>query len=148
VAPIRTVEEIKYQVDRHKIEHVWFVDSLINGNLKEFQELIDLLIESNVKISWTGQARCNGNMTEELFHKIKQSGCAHLYFGVESSSQRVLDDMIKKVHVWEIEQNLRDCRIANLHFSTFWMTGFVTETPIDVLHGYEFLYNQRKFHPY
>ena len=143
VAPIRTVEEIKYQVDRHKIEHVWFVDSLINGNLKEFQELIDLLIESNVKISWTGQARCNGNMTEEFFHKIKKSGCAHLYFGVESASQRVLDDMIKKVHVWEIEQNLRDCRLANLHFSTFWMTGFVTETPIDVLHGYEFLYNQR-----
>lgn len=143
VAPLRTMEEIKYQVEKYGVQHVWFVDSLINGNLKEFQELIDLLIESNIKISWTGQGRCNGKMTEEFFHKIKQSGCKQLYLGVESSSQRVLDDMIKKVHVWEIEQNLRDCRKADLNVSIFWMTGFVTESNIDVLHGLEFLFNQR-----
>ncbi len=143
VAATRTVEEIQYQVQKYGVENVWFVDSLINGNLKEFQELIDMMIENKVQITWVGQARCNGKMTEEFFRKIKLSGCKTIYFGVESASQRVLDDMIKKVHVWEIEQNLRDCRRADLYTTIFWMTGFVTESNIDVLHGLQFLYNQR-----
>ena len=49
-----------------------------------------------------------------MFKDIKATGCTTLSFGVESGSQKVLDDMKKKVKIWEIENNLRDGHKAGM----------------------------------
>jgi radical SAM superfamily enzyme YgiQ (UPF0313 family) len=41
-------------------------------------------------------------MTKEFIEKVALSGCTALSYGVESGSQKVLDDMRKKIEVWEI----------------------------------------------
>ena len=99
--PERVVEEIENQVEKYGVKHFWFVDSLVNGDIKNFIQLLDLLIEKPWKIGWNSYARCDGRMTEEVFKKITDSGCSALSFGVESGSQKVLDDMKKKIKVWE-----------------------------------------------
>jgi radical SAM superfamily enzyme YgiQ (UPF0313 family) len=42
--PERVVEEIEHQVQEYGIKHFWFVDSLANGDIKNFVKLLDLLI--------------------------------------------------------------------------------------------------------
>ena len=37
----RTVEQMQTQIDKYGVERFWFVDSLANGNFKEFKRLID-----------------------------------------------------------------------------------------------------------
>lgn len=145
LSPQRIVDEIEYQVTKHKIRRVWFVDSLINGNIKNFRQVIDLIIERKLEISWNSYARCDGRIDREFFDRIKESGGTSLSFGVETGSQKVLDDMRKKVQVWEIENNLRDCHEAAIFTHVNWMIGFATEEPIDHFHSMQTLYNTRKY---
>lgn len=142
--PKRTVAEIEHQINNYGIKRVWFVDSLINGNLKNFQQLVDLILEKQLKFSWNVYARCDGRMTADFFKKVAESGCNCLSFGVESGSQKVLDNMRKKIEVWEIENNLRDAVNAKIYAHINWMVGFPTEEPIDWMHSCNLLFNCRK----
>ena len=142
--PDRVVEEMEQQIKLYGVKRFWFVDSLVNGNLKNFERLIDLILEKKLDIKWNSYARCDGRMTKEFIKKIALSGCTCLSYGVESGSQKVLLDMRKKVDVWEIENNLKHGAEVNLFNHVNWMIGFPTEKPIDFLHSLQLLANARK----
>jgi anaerobic magnesium-protoporphyrin IX monomethyl ester cyclase len=139
------IDEMQHQIDTYGTNRFWFVDSLVNGNLKSFRDLVDQIIERKMDIRWNSYARCDGRMDLDFFHKIKASGCSLLSFGVESGSEKVLDEMKKKIKVWEIENNLRDARIANIENHVNWVIGFPTETTADWCHSLHVLYNTRNW---
>jgi len=141
----RVVEEMEHQISLVGVKRFWIVDSLINGNLKSFNKLMDLVIGKGLDIKWNCYSRCDGRMDRAFFDKIKQSGCTLLSFGIESGSQKVLDDMHKKVKVWEIEQNMKDCHEAGIHIHSSWLQGFPTERPLDFLHNLQLMYNCREW---
>lgn len=141
--PERVIAEMKHQIELHNIKRFWFVDSLANGNLKNFERLIDLIIENNLDIHWNSYVRCDGRMTKKLLDKVKDSGCTSLSYGIESGSQKVLHDMRKKIEVWEIEQNIRDSKDIHVHAN--WIIGFPTEEPIDALHSLQMIGNIRTY---
>jgi radical SAM superfamily enzyme YgiQ (UPF0313 family) len=143
--PERVIEEMQYQIEKHGIHRFWFVDSLVNGNIKNFERLIDLIIEKELNIKWNSYARCDGRMNLEFIRKIAKSGCSALSYGVESGSQKVLHDMRKKIEIWEIENNLRDGSTVGLYNHVNWMIGFPTEEPIDFLHSLTLVANTRKY---
>lgn len=145
LTPERVIEEMKYQIQTHKVRRFWFVDSLVNGNLKNFQKLVDLINENNLKIWWNSYARCDGRMTSEFLKNVAKSGCTALSYGVESGSQKVLLDMRKKIEIWEIEQNLKDTVEADIEVHVNWMIGFPTEDPIDFIHSLTLLFNNRNY---
>lgn len=141
----RVVDEIEHYVKTYKVKRIWFVDSLINGNLKNFEEMVDLIRERKLDIKWHSMARCDGRMDLLFFRKIIASGCTALSFGVESGSEKILLDMKKKIGIWEIENNLRDTHRLGMSNHIHWQVGFPTEEPIDVLHSLQLLYNARKW---
>ena len=141
--PERVVEELEYQINTYGVKRFWFVDSLVNGNLKVFEKIIDLILEKKLDIKWNSYARCDGRMTKEFIQKIKDSGCTCISYGVESGSQKVLTDMRKKVDIWEIENNLKHGADSGLFNHVNWIIGFPTEEPIDFLHSLQLLANAR-----
>ena len=142
--PERVVDEMEYQVKTHGVRRFWFVDSLVNGNLKNFTRLIELIIERKLNIGWNSYARCDGRMSRDFLAKVWESGCSCISYGVESGSQRVLTDMRKKVDLWEIENNLKDSQAVGLFTHVNWIVGFPTEAPIDFLHSCQLLANCRR----
>lgn len=141
----RIVDELEHQVKKYGTDRFWFVDSLINGNLKNFEAWMDLVIERNITLRWNCYSRCDGRMTADFFKKIKRSGCTMLSFGIESGSQKVLDDMHKKVKVYEILQNMQDCHAAGIFIHSSWLQAFPTETPLDHMHTRQLLFSCRKW---
>lgn len=142
---VRIVDEIEHYVKTYRVKRFWFVDSLANGDLKNFEKFIDELISRKLGIRWHVMARCDGRMDLKFIRKAVASGCTALAFGVETGSQKVLHDMRKKVEVWEVEQNLRDARRAGLFNHSSWMVGFPTEEAVDFFHNMQLLYNVRKW---
>ena len=140
----RVVEEMEHQINTYGVKRFWFVDSLVNGNLKVFERIIDLILEKKLDIKWNSYARCDGRMNKEFIQKIKDSGCSCISYGVESGSQKVLTDMRKKVDVWEIENNLKHGTEVGLFNHVNWIIGFPTEEPIDFLHSLQLIGNARK----
>jgi anaerobic magnesium-protoporphyrin IX monomethyl ester cyclase len=141
--PERVIEEIEHQIEKFGVKRFWFVDSLANGNLKNFRRLIDLVLEKEIDIRWNSYVRCDGRMDKAFIEKIKDSGCTCLSYGVESGSQKVLLDMRKKIEIREIENNLRDGAEVGLFNHVNWMIGFPTEEPIDFLHSLQLISNAR-----
>lgn len=137
------IAEIREQMERWGTNRFWFVDSLANGNFYEFKTLVEELAAFEEKIKWNSYARCDGRMDLEFFHKMRESGCLSLSFGIESGSQQVLDDMQKKVSVEACENNLRDSKEAGVFCHVNWVVGFPTETYQEFAESLAFLYNCR-----
>jgi anaerobic magnesium-protoporphyrin IX monomethyl ester cyclase len=127
------LDEVEFNYKTYGISTVWFIDSLVNGNLKELLTFAQGLIDRNIKVNWLGFTRNDGRMNKEYLNTLLKSGCMTMHIGIESGSQKVLDLIQKKVKVAEIEQNFNDLAELN-HFGsgTSWFVGFPGEEPVDI----------------
>lgn len=138
-----TLEEIINLYNNYNINFIWFLDSLVNGNLKELRAFCKGIIASGIKINWTGYARCDKRMDFEYYQDLADSGCTMLSYGVESGSNKVLLDMDKRVTVDEVEQNLQHGAIVGIEAHTNWIVGFPTETPQDFYESITLIWRNR-----
>ena len=122
------LEELKHLYD-NGINYIWFLDSLVNGNLKELRKFTKGVVESDMKLGWSGYARCDGRMDLDFYKDMKASGCMTLCYGVESGSNKILADMNKGITVDEIEANFRDAEIVGIDAVIMLIPGFATERP-------------------
>ena len=127
------LDEIEAAYTLKNIQSVYFIDSLLNGNLRELEGFARGLIERKIYVSWTGYSRIDGKMDKNFWALLKSAKATGFAFGVESGSQKVLDLMKKNCKVEWIEQNFNDLAEINLYnnFAT-WFTGFPGEELTDV----------------
>ncbi len=137
------VSEVEHLYYNYGTDVFWFIDSLVNGNINELRAFCKGVIAKDLKIKWTGYARCDGRMDLEYFKDLAKSGCIMLNYGIESGSQKVLDDMSKGVTIKEMEQNLRDGKETGVMAFTNWLIGFPTETHQDFADTMTFLWRNR-----
>ena len=121
------LREVTHLYDNHGIDAFWFIDSLVNGNIRELRAFCKGIIASGMTIHWTGYARCDGRMDLDYYRDLAASGCVALNYGCESGSQRVLDAMDKGVTVAEMEQNFRDGAATGVEAYTNWIVGYPEE---------------------
>lgn len=140
---IDALEEVEYLYNEKGTRVFWFIDSLVNGNLKELRAFAKGIIAKELDIKWTGYARCDGRMNLEYMQDLADSGCVYLNYGCESGSQHVLDDMAKGVTIAEMEQNFRDGKTVGIEAATNWIVAFPTETYQDYADTMTFLYRNR-----
>ena len=121
------LHEVAHLYDQHSINAFWFIDSLVNGNVKELRAFCKGVIASGMEIHWTGYARCDGRMDLDYYKDLAASGCVALNYGCESGSQRVLDAMDKGATVADMEQNFRDGAATGVEAYTNWIVGYPEE---------------------
>ena len=122
------IQEMKYLYSMG-IDYIWFLDSLLNGNLKELKLFCQYMIHSGMKMHWSGYTRCDGRMDLDFYKLMKESGAMTLVYGVESCSDKVLADMNKGITRKEIEDNFRDADKVGIWGVIMMIPGFPTETP-------------------
>jgi radical SAM superfamily enzyme YgiQ (UPF0313 family) len=140
-------EEIKLQLARYSfVNFLDFQDSLVNGLIQELDRLADLIIDSGLKINWSGQAVIRKEMTPELMTKLKRSGCVCLAYGLETPSESLMQK-IGKVMSKGADVNA----IAEAHGKTGLgatyniMFGVPGETEEDAFEAHEFLRRNKKY---
>ena len=125
---IDALTEVEYLYNEKGTTVFWFIDSLVNGNLKELRAFAKGVVAKGLDIKWTGYARHDGRMDVEYLKDLHASGCMMLNYGSEAGSQNVLDGMAKGVTIAEMEQNFRDGHAIGIKAATNWIVGFPTET--------------------
>lgn len=141
----KMVDEIEYQYNKYHTRFIYYADSLINGNLKEFRSYCEELVERNLEgLSWWAYARADGRMDLEFFKLIKKAGGVGFNFGFESGSDKVLKAINKKNTVAEINQNIIDCDKAGIKVSALMIFGAPGEEIADLSHTMNLLWNHRK----
>ena len=139
----RSADNIIAEMTKHMqetgIKQFWFTDSLINGPLKQFTELMIKLVElkktdSEFKdVKYVGQFIVRGpdQHKEEMYRLMKESGCYNIIVGVETGSDSVRFHMGKKFTNKDLDYHLAMCSKYNIRNALLMFTGYPTETLAD-----------------
>ena len=127
--------EIINHYETHGITDFYFTDSLVNGSLKAFSDMCNVLSNYNFveKISWSGQFifRDRRSVPPEHFEMISKAGGNEFYVGIETGSDRVRKEMGKNFTNDDIEYQLEQFHKNKLKTIFLMFTGYVTETNED-----------------
>jgi radical SAM superfamily enzyme YgiQ (UPF0313 family) len=130
-SPILIYKEIKKFVGLFNIGEIQFQDDTLTSNIKNLYDLCNYLEE--FKLPWCTpngiKVNYHEHFQEEMFLKMKKSGCYQITLGCESGSQRVLNDIINKnIKVSTFKETINKAKNCGLFVHTFWIVGFPGET--------------------
>lgn len=138
-SPRNVVDEIEHIVNEYGIKGIYFFDDTLTFHKQRAMEVCDEMIERNLGLTWFCESRVD-IVDEKLFLKMKQAGCRIIAFGVESGSQRVLDNMKKKISVSQSINAINLCNKAGMKSKSFFMYGLPGELPEDIEATFRLLY--------
>lgn len=127
---------------RYGVTYFHFTDSLINGNLREYRVLTQLLSDHNQtlpesqKITWGGFFifRSQESFTERDWKLTVDSGGRHLAVGIETLTDSVRRELGKNFTNADIEFSLQQARrygAGLIKFQFLFFTGYPSETDAD-----------------
>ncbi|MFI5096458.1 MAG: B12-binding domain-containing radical SAM protein [Candidatus Acidiferrales bacterium] len=94
-------QEMKLLKETHGAEHLWFADDIFGLNRHWVKEFALCVEEQHCAVPFKIQARAD-LMTKEIAQALRRAGCAEVWMGAESGSQKVLDAMEKGLRVEEV----------------------------------------------
>lgn len=132
-------EEMMLQNQKYGSKTFLFTDSLINGSVKQLEDLCMSLIVYKEKgmidkdIVWQGQfiARSPAQMGENVYAMMKEAGCHYVSIGVESGSEKVRGDMKKMFTDADMDFTFKMCAKYGIKMVWLLLVGYPTETEED-----------------
>jgi anaerobic magnesium-protoporphyrin IX monomethyl ester cyclase len=123
------VDEIERTHRELGVDFFYLWGDTVTLNVKTFSAFCEELIARNLPIQWFGNARAD-NLTDPAFvHRLKRSGCWMLALGIESESDDVRKDMVKRLDRQKIEAAFKNMRDAGIRSFAFFIFGYPGETP-------------------
>jgi anaerobic magnesium-protoporphyrin IX monomethyl ester cyclase len=132
------VDEIERSHRELGVEFFYLWGDTVTLNVKSFSAFCDELIARKLPIQWFGNARAD-NLTDPAFvHRLKRAGCWMLALGVESESDEVRKDMVKRLEREKIQAAFRNMRDAGVKSFAFFIFGYPGETPDTMEHTIDY----------
>jgi anaerobic magnesium-protoporphyrin IX monomethyl ester cyclase len=123
------VDEIERTHRELGVDFFYLWGDTVTLNVKSFSAFCDELIARKLPIQWFGNARAD-NLTDPAFvHRLKQSGCWMLALGIESESDEVRKDMVKRLERQKIQAAFKNMREVGIRSFAFFIFGYPGETP-------------------
>ncbi len=127
--PKDLVDEIERCHREFGVEFFYLWGDTVTLNVKSFTAFCDELIGRNLPIQWFGNARAD-NLTDPAFvHRLKRAGCWMLALGIETESDEVRKDMVKRLERGKIQAAFKNMREAGIRSFAFFIFGYPGETP-------------------
>ena len=126
-SPKNVADELEFLHNTYDAEQFAFVDASFTVDQDRTMELCKEIINRKLKIKWLCGTRVD-MVTKELLLKMKEAGCISVWFGVESGSQNVLDDMRKGISTAQTIRAFSWTREAGLKPEPNVVLGFPGET--------------------
>jgi len=121
-------EEIRMFLKKFNFKSMYLNDDNIGENKERIKKIAKIL--HNFGLKWTTSIRCN-TINEEIAKIMDENGCQEVLMGVESGSNRVLNEVINKGYKNGIEDIRRCSKILSktkIRGRYNFMSGVPTET--------------------
>lgn len=110
-----------------------FKDDIFTINPKRVLEFCKALKNEKFRVNWDCNARVN-LIDEPLLAEMRSAGCNGIKVGIESGSDRILKDVMKKsITVAQVKHAAQIIRKAGIHWTGYFMMGLPTETEQEML---------------
>jgi anaerobic magnesium-protoporphyrin IX monomethyl ester cyclase len=130
-AAVDVAIEMKMMRQWYGAEHIWFADDIFGLNRHWVEDLAREVELRECGIPFKIQSRAD-LMSEETVDALRRSGCAEVWMGVESGSQRILDAMNKDLKVEEVIVARQRLGAAGIRACFFLQLGYAGETWDDI----------------
>jgi radical SAM superfamily enzyme YgiQ (UPF0313 family) len=109
------------------VEHIWFGDDVFALNHHWVKEFSEEVIKHCAAVPFKIQSRAD-LMREDTVQYLKAAGCAEVWMGVESGSQKVLDAMDKGITLDDVVVARRRLKKVGIRACFFLQFGYPGET--------------------
>jgi len=100
-SPKNVVDELEFLYKTYNARYFAFLDDAFTIDQRRAVKICEEIKNRKLKIKWACETRVD-SVTKELLLKMKEAGCADIWFGIESGSQQVLDSMKKGISLEQI----------------------------------------------
>jgi anaerobic magnesium-protoporphyrin IX monomethyl ester cyclase len=132
---VRSPESVALEMlelrDRFGADYLWFADDLFGIQKHWVQELADQIEHRGAVVPFKMQSRVD-LMQQDSVNALQRAGCAEVWMGVESGSQKILDAMDKGTCVSQIEAASERVKSAGIRSCFFLQFGYPGETWADI----------------
>lgn len=122
------MRQLKHEFD---VDHLWFADDIFGLRPRWVRELANEVQKLNAAVPFKMQSRVD-LMTPDTVAALRRAGCAEVWMGAESGSQRVLDAMDKGTRVDQIAKARENLRRQGIRACYFLQFGYPGETWGDI----------------
>lgn len=122
--PENIVDELELLQKKYKIKEVYVFDDEINTNPDWLIQVCDEIVKRNLNIVWKCQMRASERETpDQLFTKVKEAGCWHIAWGIESGENYVLKHIRKHLSTGEVYRALKLSKDVGITNQGLFMLG-------------------------
>ena len=131
-SPEYLAKEITYYIERYKVKKFFFHDDTFALDRNWAYRFFDVLEKKNIDIQWG----CNSRIDiwdDKIMRRMREVGARCIHFGIESGSQRVLDQIYKKgIKLDQMDKVIKIAKRIGIYTGGFFMLGAPTETKREV----------------
>lgn len=132
------VREIAFLVQNYHTKKIIFLDDNATVDTNRMQEISNQLIEKKMNVQLGCLSSIN-TYDRETFKKMYQAGFRWLHFGIESGSQKVLDNNHKNIKVEEAKKILKEVKQMGYRIRTSFIFDLPTTTKEDMKKTMDFI---------
>lgn len=137
----KVVDELEFLMKKYGVRHFSFSDSELAGPKNWILDFCQEIKKRKLKITYSANGRTN-QVDEEVVKNLRDSGCVFIGYGVESGSQDVVDNILKKgINLEQTREVIKMTAKNGLGSGTWFMVGIPGETWENVLETIEFAKN-------
>jgi len=123
--------EMRLLKDTYGAEHLWFADDIFGLNRRWLEDFASAVEYLRCALPFKIQARAD-LLTAETARALRRAGCAEVWMGVESGSQKVLDAMDKGLRVEEVVSAREHLKREGIRTCYFLQLGYPGEEWKDI----------------
>lgn len=125
----RVVDEMEYILSLG-FKEIHLADDLFTADMKHAKHVCEEIICRGLKFHWVPRSGIRvDRVSAELLKLMKEAGCYHIPFGIESGNQEILDSIKKGITIEEIKNAIKLSKEAGLETTGYFMFGLPGETP-------------------
>jgi len=138
-ASLEAVEKELNGLDKIKsLKHITFIDGTPNIPPKRYKKILKMIQKNNYHFKWNSNLRCQF-LDRETAELMKETGCDGVYLGIESGSNKILNNMNKAVTVEEYYKAIEMLNKYDIPAFGCFVLGFPGETDETVQETMKFI---------
>ncbi|MBI3914971.1 MAG: B12-binding domain-containing radical SAM protein [Chloroflexi bacterium] len=130
-SPENVVAEIQMLKANYAPDHLEFADDILGLKPNWLERFADLVEEKSVRVPFKCLARAD-LLTDSFVRALQRAGCATVWMGAESGSQKILDAMDKGQRVEQIVAAAARLHRAGIRVGFFLQFGYLGEARADI----------------
>lgn len=127
MSPDRIIQHIEHLQNNFGIREISFYDDTFTAGRENVAQLCRLMIEKNIRLSWSCFARVD-TVAPDLLLLMKKAGCHQIMYGFETTDEKILKHINKRTNPNQFQNAIAWTRAAKINVRGAFMLGNPGET--------------------